>query len=275
MSTARRARKLPLLGVYTCIYLLVLYIPVLFLPLFSFNDSIYIAFPLKGFTLQWYQEMFTNSAMLRALENSVKLGVAVGIVSTLLGIMAAKAFTAYRVRYAGAIQGFIAIPLVIPFIILGLSLLVIFSQLGVPLSLFTIGISHVVICVPFSMLVLISRLEGFDSGLTEAAQDLGETPWMTFWLVTFPLALPGIIASFLLCFLISFDEFLLAFFLAGQESTLPVYIWTQLRFPARLPGVLALGSLILLGSVILVLIAEWFRRRGLAPTNKKVDTPFQ
>ncbi len=92
--------------------------------------------------------------------------------------------------------------------------------------------------------------------------------------VLFPLALPGVIASFLLCFLISFDEFLLAFFLAGQESTLPVYIWTQLRFPARLPGVLALGSLILLGSVILVLIAEWFRRRGLTPTNKKVDTPF-
>ena len=204
-------------GAYTVVYLVFLYIPVLFLPLFSFNDAIYIAFPLQGFTLQWYDEMVENTALLKALENSVKVGVVVSIVSTVLGTMAAKAFTRYSIPYNRSLKGFIAVPLVIPLIILGISLLVVFSQAEVPLSLLTIGIGHVVICVPFSMLVMMSRLEGFDKGLEEAAQDLGETPWMTFWRVTFPLALPGIVSSLLLCFTISFDEFLLAFFLSGDE----------------------------------------------------------
>ncbi|MFY9237871.1 MAG: ABC transporter permease, partial [Roseovarius sp.] len=247
------------------------YIPVLFLPMFSFNDSIYTAFPLQGFTLQWYQEMANNSAMLKALQNSIKLGVVVAIISTILGTMAAKAFTSYRIGYATPLKGFIAVPLVIPLIILGISLLVVFSRMGVPLSLFTIGVSHIVICVPFSMLVMISRLEGFDNGLEEAAQDLGESPWMTFWLVTFPLALPGIVASLLLCFTISFDEFLLSFFLSGDQQTLPVYIWTQLRFPAKLPNVLALGSCILLASVVVVVLAEWVRRIGVAPAENGAD----
>jgi len=137
------------------------------------------------------------------------------------------------------------------------------NRAGIELSLFTIALGHVVICVPFSMLVMMSRLEGFDKGLEEAAQDLGETPWMTFWRVTFPLAMPGIVASLLLCFTISFDEFLLAFFLAGDQATLPVYIWSQLRFPNKLPSVLALGSCILVASAVIVILAELVRRLGV------------
>lgn len=261
-------RKLPFsaLGAYTVLYLALLYLPVLFLPLFSFNDSIYIAFPLQGFTLEWYEEMAQNTAMLSALQNSIKVGVVVAVISTILGTMSAKAFTRYRVPYETPLKAFIAVPLVIPLIILGISLLVVFSGANISLSLFTIGVGHVVICVPFSMLVMVSRLEGFDKGLEEAAQDLGETPWMTFWRVTFPLAMPGIIASLLLCFTISFDEFLLAFFLSGDESTLPVYIWSQLRFPTKLPSVLALGSCILILSVLMVILAEWSRRLGVSPS---------
>jgi spermidine/putrescine transport system permease protein len=112
------------------------------------------------------------------------------------------------------------------------------------------------------MLVLRARLEGFDRSLEEAAMDLGETPWTTFWRVTFPISAPGVIASLLLCFTISFDEFLLAFFLAGDQLTLPIYIWSQLRFPARLPSVLALGSMILLATFILVTIANVISRRS-------------
>ncbi len=262
-------KKLPLsmLGLYTVVYLAFLYVPVLFLPLFSFNDAIYIAFPLQDFTLKWYEEMVENTALLKALENSIKIGVVVSIVSTILGTMAAKAFTRYAVPYNRSLKGFIAIPLVIPLIILGISLLVVFSQAGVPLSLLTIGIGHVVICVPFSMLVMMSRLEGFDRGLEEAAQDLGETPWMTFWRVTFPLALPGIVSSLLLCFTISFDEFLLAFFLTGDDATLPVFIWSQLRFPTKLPSVLALGSCILVISIFVIVFAEWFRRIGMQSSD--------
>lgn len=250
-------------GSYTVIYLVFLYVPVLFLPLFSFNDAIYIAFPLKEFTLKWYEEMASNTALLNSLQNSIKVGVVVSIISTILGTMAAKAFTSYKIPYDRTLKSFIAIPLVIPLIILGVALLVVFSQANIQLSLITIGIGHIVICVPFSMLVMMSRLEGFDKGLEEAAQDLGETPWMTFWRVTFPLAFPGIVASLLLCFTISFDEFLLAFFLSSEESTLPLFIWTQLRFPTKLPSVLALGSCILLISIFVVIFAEWIRRIGL------------
>ncbi|MEO1190932.1 MAG: ABC transporter permease [Pseudomonadota bacterium] len=267
MTVSRKKSPLSIAGAYTILYLLFLYLPVLFLPLFSFNDAIYVAFPIENFTFKWYEEMVESEPLLTALQNSIKIGVVVAIVTTIFGTLAAKAFTRYRIPFDKTLKGFIAIPLVIPLIILGISLLIVFSQADVSLSLVTIGIGHVVICVPISMLVMMSRLEGFDKGLEEAAQDLGETPWMTFWRVTFPLALPGIVASLLLCFTISFDEFILAFFLTGDEATLPIYIWTQLRFPTRLPSVLALGTCILLISILVVVLAEWVRRIGLQPSD--------
>ena len=122
--------------------------------------------------------------------------------------------------------------------------------------------------MPFALFVLMSRFEGLDPSLDEASLDLGETPWMAFWRVTFPIVLPSIVASLLLTFTISFDEFLLAFFLTGNDSTLPLYIWSQLRFPTKLPAVLALGSAVLVATVTLVVVAEWLRRQGstaLAP----------
>jgi len=255
--------KLGVIGLYTVVYLAFLYIPVLFLPLFSFNDSIYIAFPLKGFTFQWYEEMVNSEPLINSLKNSLKLGSCVSILSTIFGTLAAKAFTRYRIPGAQPLTAFISIPLVIPSIIMGISLLVVLKFVGVDLSLVTIGLGHTVICVPFSMFVMISRLEGFDKSMEEAAQDLGETPWMTFWRVTFPLVLPGIVASLLLCFTISFDEFLLAFFLGGDEPTLPIFMWSQLRFPNKLPPVLALGSAILVMSFVVVTFAELVRRRGV------------
>ena len=118
------------------------------------------------------------------------------------------------------------------------------------------------ICVPFAITVLMSRMEGFDKSLEEASLDLGETGWMTFWRVTFPLVLPGVISSLLLSFMVSFDDFLIAYFLAGTDVTLPLYIWGQLRFPYKLPVVLALGAMILVASGALVVLAEWVRRIG-------------
>ncbi len=250
------------LGVYTVCYLFFLYGPVAVLPVFSFNDSIYVAFPLKGFTLQWYVEMVNNPGLLRALMNSLKVGAVSALLSTILGTLAAKAVTRYRMPGRVPVVGFIMLPLVIPEIIMGIALLVLISTADIRLSLFTIGVGHMLLCVPFAMLVMISRLEGFDKNLEEAALDLGENPWMTFWRVTFPLVLPGLIASLLLTFTISFDEFILAFFLSGTDATLPIFIWSQLRFPFKLPGVLALGATILVASFFLVSFAEWVRRRG-------------
>ena len=255
--------KLSALGGYSVLYLVFIYLPVLFLPLFSFNDGIYVAFPLKGFTTRWYAEMVGNAALLQALKNSLMVGGTVAVIATVLGTMAARAFTRYRFAGRKPLFGIIVIPLVVPGIILGIALLVMSNRIGVELSLFTIGASHLLITTPFATLIMISRLEGFDPNLEEASQDLGETGWMTFWRVTFPLALPGIVASLLLSFTESFDEFILAFFLSGTEATLPLYIWGQLRFPARLPMVLALGTAILVASFVVIAFAEWARRRGV------------
>ncbi len=256
------------LFIYAMVYLTFLYGPVLVLPLFSFNDSLYVAFPLKGFTLDWYHAMANQTQLVNSLLNSLKVAAIVSVISTILGTLAAKGVTRYRITGHGTIVGFIMIPLVIPLIILGISLLVLINSVGLPLSLFTIGISHVLITVPFAMMVMISRLEGFDKHLEETSWDLGESNWVTFWRVTFPLVLPGIVASLLLCFTWSFDEFILAFFLAGKEPTLPLYIWSQLRFPKKLPNVLALGTCILLASAVMIIVASKIRSIGLKSDQK-------
>jgi spermidine/putrescine transport system permease protein len=185
----------------------------------------------------------------------------VAVVSTALGLLAAKAITRYRFPGRGLLSGMIMVPLVVPGIIFGIALLIMFRRLAdIDLSLFTIGAGHLLICTPFATLTLMSRLEGFDRSLEEASQNLGENAWYTFWRVTFPLALPGVLASMLLTFTISFDEIVLAFFLSGTDQTLPIYIFSQLRFPQRLPMVLALGTCILAVSVLLIALAEWLRR---------------
>ncbi len=256
------------LATYAVIYLIFLYVPVLFLPLFSFNDGIYIAFPLKGFTLKWYEAMIETESMQAALWNSIKVATAVSIISTTLGVLAARAFTRYRFVGQRPALGLLVLPLVVPGIILGIALLIMVNSVGIELSLVTIGAAHVLIATPFATFVMISRLEGFDANLEEASRDLGESGWTTFWRVTFPLALPGIVASLLLTFIESFDEFILAFFLSGNEATLPLYIWSQLRFPKKLPVVLALGACILVFTVTIVVFAEWVRRRGVSPAPK-------
>jgi len=252
------------LVLYAFGFLFFIYGPVLLLPLFSFNDSQYVALPIKGFTTQWYEQMIGEEALQAALSNSLTVAVCVSIVATVLGMTAALALTRYRLPGRSVISGVIVMPLVIPGIILGVSILVVMIQvLGVQPSLWSIGAGHVLLATPFSMLILISRLEGFDRSLEEASLDLGENRFMTFLRVTLPVALPGVVASLLTTFTLSFDEFILAFFLAGADPTLPVYIWSQLRFPARLPMVLALGSIILVVSFAVVGFAEWYRRRGI------------
>lgn len=251
-----------LLLVYALLYLAFLYIPVLILPLFSFNDSLYVAFPLKGFTLSWYEQMLTNEPMHAALMNSIKVGSVTAVIATILGILGAKAVTKYRIRGERPVVAVIMLPLVIPGIILGVALLILLSRLGVTLSLITVTLGHILISVPFAMATLMARFEGFDRSMEEAAADLGDNALWTFWRVTFPMVFPGVLASLLLCFTISFDEFIMAFFLAGTEPTLPIFIYSQLRFPQKLPGVLALGACILVVSFVVVFLSQWLQRRG-------------
>jgi spermidine/putrescine transport system permease protein len=260
--------RFDLLPVYAVLFMVFLYGPMLLMPLFSFNDSTFATFPLKGFTARHYVEMAENSSMLEALRNSLMLGLGVSVTATAVAVPAALALTRYRVPGGGPILSFMMLPLVVPSIVLAVALLVIvLSILNIPLSLWTVAAGHLMICIPFAMTVLMSRLEGFDRSLEEASGDLGASGWSTFRRITLPLAAPGVISSLLLCFIISFDEFVISFFLTGTETTLPVFLFSQLRFPNRLPGTLALGSLILVGSALLVVLAEVLRRRGAPSSN--------
>src|SRR5262249_16180179 len=158
---------------YGLAFVVFLYAPVLLLPLFSFNDNIFAIFPLKGFTLKAYDELANDTKLLTAVQNSVVVGICVAVVSTAFGLLAAMAVTRYRLPGKGPVVGTIMLPMVIPSIILGVALLVLVRQVfDIELSLWCVGAGHVLLCVPFSMLVLISRLEGFDKNLEEAAMDL-------------------------------------------------------------------------------------------------------
>ena len=255
--------RIDLFTAYGAGYVLFLYGPLLLIVIFSFNDSIYVAFPLSGLTMKWYNEMFGNRFLLESAVNSAKLAFAVALISTSIGLLAARALTRYRFKGRGLVCTMIAVPLVVPGIVFGIALLILFRRfLGVELSLYTIAAGHLLICVPFATMTLLSRLEGFDRSLEEASHNLGENAWHTFWRVIFPLTMPGVIASLLLTFTVSFDEVVLAFFLSGTEQTLPIYIFSQLRFPQRLPSVLALGTCILVFSISLIAVAEWLRRGG-------------
>lgn len=248
--------------IFAFAYLAFLYLPMLVLPLFSFADQTIFRFPIENFSTRWYQEMSNRPEMINALFNSLKVGIVASISATILGLLAAKAITRYVMPGKAVAMALISLPLFIPEVLLGLALLIIVNLIDVPLSLWTIAAGHVMLCTPFAMAVLIARMDGFDKSLEEASLDLGETGWMTFWRITFPLILPAVISSLLLTFIVSFDEFLLAFFLQGNEITLPLYIWGQLRFPSNFPPVLALGTCILLASIVLVVFAEWLRQVG-------------
>ncbi len=256
-----------LLPAYAFLYIVFLYIPVIFLPIFSINTSAVPQFPLSGYTLKWYQELPRTQALLDAAWNSLMVGVAASILATILGICAARAVTRYNFPGRRPINGLIMAPLVLPEIIVAISMLLVMLRLGLELSLVTVVLGHVLICVPYSISVLTAAFEGFDRSLEEASADLGESAFGTFRRVTLPMVMPAIISSLLVSFTISLDDFMMAFFLAGTETTLPVYIWGQLRFAAKLPGVLALGTLLLVGSFILLTFAEVLRRRAERRTH--------
>ena len=257
------------LTAYAVLYVGFLYLPVLFLPIFSINISASPKFPLSGYTLQWYRDLPKTPALIDAAWNSLIVGVSAAVLSTVLGILAARAITRYRFPTRRPIHGLIMAPLVLPEVIVAISMLLVMLQLGLSLSLFTVVLGHVLVCIPYSMTVLTSGFEGFDRSLEEASADLGESAFGTFRRVTLPMVTPAIISSLLVSFTISLDEFIIAFFLTGTDATLPIYIWGQLRFAAKLPGVLALGTLLLVGSFVLLSIAEILRRRAARRTQSE------
>ncbi len=250
------------LRAYVGVFVLFLYAPTMLLPVFALNDSSIVAFPLSGFTFKWLAVLRDTTALHAATLNSLFIALTTAFSATLLGILAARASARYRFPGRGPIMGFIMLPMALPEIIIGVSLLVVLLQMGLSLSLWVIILGHVLISTPFCIAILRSAFQRLDPSMEEASLDLGHGRFATFIQITLPLIMPAVISSFLISFTISLDEFVIAFFLSGTETTLPVYIWGQLRFPQKIPSVMALGTLLLLLSLALLTLAEMIRRRG-------------
>jgi len=264
MSMAGSEARNPWLGAYVGAYLVFLYLPIVLIPLFSFNDSIQIAFPLKGFTLAWYRSLFDNEALHAALFTSLVVGLSAAGLATALGVTIAYSEISGQGRIASAISVLSRLPILIPGVIVGIALLILANLAGLGPSRMAIVLGHSLVALPTSVVIMRGRFAVLPRSLGEAAMDLGAREWTTFRRVMLPLSAPAIASAFMLSFLTSFDEFIVAFFLAGTDPTLPVFIWSQLRFPKALPGVMALGTVILAVSVVLATAAELVRRRGLS-----------
>jgi ABC-type spermidine/putrescine transport system permease subunit II len=250
-----RPRRLPVLEVYSALGLSFLFLPVLMLIVLSFNTSVTGIFPLRGFTLHWYERAFENRIIWSALQNSIIVAVATAFVSAVLGTPAAFVLTRRSFRFKSLIRGLLVLPVSLPTLLIGISLLSFFALLSVTRSLVTVTIGHVVYCVPFMLLVVSARLAEFDTSVEDAARDLGATPFQAFRLVTFPLIRPTIVGGMLLIFAQSFDMFVITFFNIGAQSTLPMVIWSMVRLGIN-PSLNALGAMVLAFSVMLLLLAH-------------------
>jgi spermidine/putrescine transport system permease protein len=258
----RRGPRLRFLPIYYAVLLALLYLPIAILFIFSVHANTSLAFPLRGLTLDWYAKLLGSDALLRSARNSLIVAAASSAAATALGTMLALLIVRFRFRTRVALIGLAALPLIVPFIVLGVALLVLFRAVGIELSLWTVGIAHTVVALPYVVLIVATRLIGFDPAIEDAAMDLGASYLGTLRLIVLPIIAPAIVSAWLTSFTVSFDEFALALFLAGREPTFPVYLFGQLRFANTLPVIIALAVLLMLGTLVLILISERIRRRA-------------
>jgi spermidine/putrescine transport system permease protein len=229
-----------------------LYVPLMIVVVYSFNDSQLNA-EWVGFTLDWYRKLFHNEEMLRAAGNSLMIALVASAASTLLGTMAGFAMHRYKLKLLPLL---VLTPIAIPEILVGVSLLIFFVMLNITLGLLSITLAHIAFCIGFVAIVVRSRLSGMDESLTEAARDCGATPMQAFRLVTLPLIMPGVVAGALMAFTLSIDDFVITFFTAGANaSTLPLQIYSMIKI-AVTPEVNAVSTLLMGLTLLLIIIAS-------------------
>jgi spermidine/putrescine transport system permease protein len=245
---------------FFALVVLFLYAPILILVLFSFNDSDFPSFPLSGFTLRWYRQFIENGDLRASLWTSAIIAAATSIGAVILGVLSSIALARRFFRGKPVVSALLLSPLVIPYLVFGIALLLLFHQVGISRGIPTVVVGHIVITLPYTILVLVPRLEQIEESLEEAAYDLGANRWETFRLVTFPLILPAVVSALLIAFTTSFDEYAVASFLVGTRSTFPIYLYSALRFPTQLPQVIAVAVVVLLVSLTVVVAAELGRR---------------
>lgn len=244
-----------LLAGHTWLVYLFLYVPILVLIIFSFNQSKQTAV-WQGFTLDWYAKLAENERILRSLKNSLIVAGFTTLISTIVGTAAALALGRHRFRGQGASQALLYLPIVIPEIVMGFAVATFFGVINWRLGLSTVVAAHIAFCIPYVAIVVRARLAGFDRSLEEAAMDLGAGPWGTFFRVTLPVLLPGIVAGALMVFTISIDDYVITSFVAGPgATTLPLQIYSMVKVGVT-PEVNAVSTLLLAVTVIMILVSQ-------------------
>jgi spermidine/putrescine transport system permease protein len=260
MDVALSKNGARLMRVFFALVVVFLYAPIVILLIFSFNNSDVPTFPLSGFTFHWYYEFATNSDLRNALQTSAIVASLSSVVAVALGILASIALVRRRFRGKAPVSALLLSPLVIPLVVFGTSLLLLFHAVHMQLGVTTVVIGHIVITVPYTILVIMPRLQQIDVSLEEAAYDLGASRLRTFRSITFPLILPAIVSAFLIAFTTSFDEYAVASFVVGSSTTFPIYLYSALRFPNQLPQVIAVAVVVIAISLAIVVAAEVGRR---------------
>jgi len=245
--------------IITVLAILFFYLPIAVVVVFSFNSSKSPEW--TGFSLKWYYQLFTSSGHIwRTFLNSVIVGVSASAVSVVIGTLGAISMYLGSKKFKQMMWMTTYIPFTVPDIIIGVSLLIFFTTLHIRLSLFTIFIAHVTFSIPYTMMIVLTRLQDFDKSVIEASYDLGATKLVALRKVIVPIAMPGIIAAFFMAFTLSIDDFVITFFVAGPSSTtLPLQIFSMVRFGIS-PVINAISTLLLLGTIFMSIVLKRYVR---------------
>jgi len=244
-----------LFSTYSFLIYAILYAPIIILVIYSFNSSKLNA-TWQGFTLNWYSVLANDDNVLSALKNSLLVAGISALISTIVGTLAAVGMYRYKFKGKTVLDALLYVPIVIPEIVMGISLLVFFSQMQISLGLVTLVLAHVTFSVSYVVIVVRARMTGFDKSLEEAAMDLGANQLQTFIKVTLPIILPGVIAGALMALTLSLDDVIISFFVSGAAcETLPLKIYSMVRMGVT-PEINALSTIMLLATLSIALVSE-------------------
>lgn len=246
--------------IYLAVVLLITYMPIFFVVLFSFNTS-KLTVSFKGVTLDWYRMLFHNRALMHALKNSLILGVLSCLAAAVIGTLGAIGMARISHRGKTAMEYMSMLPIMVPEIILGMVFLAFFSIIGLPFGMVTLVLAHTAFCIPYIFMTVKARLVGIDKSLEEAARDLGAGPWQIFFDITLPLIMPAVASGMILAFAMSFDDVVISLFVNGPRlSTLPIKIYTQLKTGVT-PEINALCTIILIVVILALMLSSLLGRK--------------
>ena len=255
-------------SLYLALIFVIMYLPILVVIVFSFNDS-RLTVGWEGFSLQWYEALFQDEDLMEALGNSLVLGVLSCLLSAVIGTLGAVGLAQVHYKGKGVLEYVSLLPLMIPEIILGMVFLAFFSWMNLPFGMVTLLIGHTVFCVPYILMEVKARLVGMDQSLEEAAMDLGASPVRIFFDITLPLIMPAVFSGALLAFAMSMDDVVISVFVNGPRlSTLPVRVYTQMKTGVT-PEINALCTLMLAASIFILFVYALGRKLSAREVSEK------